>query len=74
MMKWHFADIKIGQFVLDVVECSCREAVSYQNEKVHVFFFPLIDPGSKQQERDFGVWVSAEYSCFTFTFLKFQAE
>lgn len=41
MMKWHFADIKIGQFVLDVVECSCWDAVSYQDEKVHVFFFPL---------------------------------
>lgn len=38
MMKWHFADIKIGQFVLDVVECSCWDAVSYQDEKVHVFF------------------------------------
>lgn len=37
MMKWHFADIKIGQFVLDVVECSCWDAVSYQDEKVHVF-------------------------------------
>lgn len=28
MMKWHFADIKIVQFVLDVVECSCWGAVS----------------------------------------------
>lgn len=39
MMKWHFADIKIGQFVLDVVECSCWDAVSYQDGKVCFFFF-----------------------------------
>lgn len=46
MMKWHFADIKIGQFVLDVLECSCWDAVSYQDEKLHVFF-PLTDPRFK---------------------------
>lgn len=40
MMKWHFADIKIGQFVLDVVECSCWDAVSYQDGK-RLFFFPV---------------------------------
>lgn len=37
MMKWHFADIKIGQFVLDV-ECSCWVTVSRQDGKVHVVF------------------------------------
>lgn len=56
MMKWHFADIKIGQFVLDVVECSCWDAVSYQDEKVHVFFssdWPRIKPAGE------GLWCAS---------------
>lgn len=61
MMKWHFADIKIGQFVPDVLECSCWDAVSYQDENVFLFFFPLSDPGSKQQEKGRG--------CTTFSFI-----
>lgn len=67
MMKWHFADIKIGQFVLDVVECSCWTQSLTEMRKY--MFFPLTDPGSKQQERDFAVWLSALVPHFMFFFI-----
>lgn len=66
MMKWHFADIKIGQFVLDVVECSCWTQSLTEMRKY--MFFPLTDPSSKQQERDFAVWLSASFPHFMFFF------
>lgn len=67
MMKWHFADIKIGQFVLDVVECSCWTQSLTEMRKY--MFFPLTDPGSKQQERNFAVWLSASVPHFKFFFI-----